>query len=364
MSNSTRVAVIGAGFYGLVIGYKLAEAGATVVVYEAASDLGHGASWANQARVHGGYHYPRDVRTGARSRRGLKKFVNDYGSSIFNDFTMLYGIARHNSKVNTSQFEAFCNRIEAPFSPPTTEVSNIFNDEFISGVYQVEEPAFNSDALLLEARQRLLDSGALLFLSEPVEKVIERNENFTVCLQSGGSEIFNFVLDCTYSNLGTLFEPARLLADTLKIERAEICLVSAPKSLESLGITVMDGPFFSCMPFPTRGSHSFTHVSYTPRRTRTSKLREPEREDSSAFLRMKLDALRYVPAIAELEHQDSIFVDKAILTSSELDDARPVLIHEAGQQGRYLSILGSKIDTVYDAVDSIFSTTELGKVFS
>jgi hypothetical protein len=294
----------------------------------------------------------------------LKKFVNDYGSSIFNDFTMLYGIARHNSKVNTSQFEAFCNRIEAPFSPPTTEVSNIFNDEFISGVYQVEEPAFNSDALLLEARQRLLDSGALLFLSEPVEKVIERNENFTVCLQSGGSEIFNFVLDCTYSNLGTLFEPARLLADTLKIERAEICLVSAPKSLESLGITVMDGPFFSCMPFPTRGSHSFTHVSYTPRRTRTSKLREPETEDSSAFLRMKLDALRYVPAIAELEHQDSIFVDKAILTSSELDDARPVLIHEAGQQGRYLSILGSKIDTVYDAVDSIFSTTELGKVFS
>ena len=364
MSNSTRVAVIGAGFYGLVIGYKLAEAGATVVVYEAASDLGHGASWANQARVHGGYHYPRDVRTGARSRRGLKKFINDYGSSIFNDFTMLYGIARHNSKVNTSQFEAFCNRIEAPFSPPTTEMSNIFNDQFISGVYQVEEPAFNSDVLLLEASQRLLDSGALLFLSEPVEKVIERNENFTVCLQSGGSEIFNFVLDCTYSNLGTLFEPARPLADTLKIERAEICLVSAPKSLESLGITVMDGPFFSCMPFPTRGSHSFTHVSYTPRKTRTSKLRDAETEDTSAFLRMKLDALRYVPAIAELEHQDSIFVDKAILTSSELDDARPVLIHEAGQQGRYLSILGSKIDTVYDAVDSIFSTTQLGKVFS
>jgi hypothetical protein len=277
---------------------------------------------------------------------------------------MLYGIARHNSKVNTSQFEAFCNRIEAPFSPPTTESSNIFNDEFISGVYQVEEPAFNSDVLLLEARQRLLDSGALLFLSEPVEKVLERDENFTVCLQSGGIEIFNYVLDCTYSNLGTLFEPARPLADTLKIERAEICLVSAPKSLESLGITVMDGPFFSCMPFPTRGSHSFTHVSYTPRKTRTSKLRDPETEDTSAFLRMKLDALRYVPAIAELEHQDSIFVDKAILTSSELDDARPVLIHEAGHQGRYLSILGSKIDTVYDAVDSIFSTTELGKVFS
>jgi hypothetical protein len=277
---------------------------------------------------------------------------------------MLYGIARHNSKVNTSQFEAFCNRIEAPFSPPTTELSNIFNDELISGVYQVEEPAFNSDVLLLEARRRLLDSGALLFLSEPVERVIERDDNFTVCFQSGGIEIFNFVLDCTYSNLGTLFEPARVLADTLKIERAEICLVSAPKSLESLGITVMDGPFFSCMPFPTRGSHSLTHVSYTPRKTRTSELREPETEDSSAFLRMKLDALRYVPALGEIEYQDSIFVDKAILSSSELDDARPVLIHESGKQGGYLSILGSKIDTVYDAVDAVFSNSALGRILS
>lgn len=364
MSNPTRVAVIGAGFYGLVLGYELAQAGATVVIYEAASDLGHGASWANQARVHGGYHYPRDVRTGARSRRGLTTFINDFGSSIFRDFTMLYGIARYNSKVNTSQFEAFCNRIDAPYSPATAEVSKMFNDELVSGVYQVEEPAFNSDVLLLEARRRLLDSGATLFLSEPVEMVIERNDKFTVCLQSGGTEIFNFVLDCTYSNLGMLFEPARPLADTLKIERAEICLVSAPKSLESLGITVMDGPFFSCMPFPTRGAHSLTHVSYTPRKTRTSESSEPETEDSSAFLRMKLDALRYVPAISEIEYRESIFIDKAILTSSELDDARPVLIHEAGKRGGYLSILGSKIDTVYDAVDAVFSTTELGKVLS
>jgi hypothetical protein len=91
---------------------------------------------------------------------------------------------------------------------------------------------------------------------------------------------------------------------------------------------------------------------------------EPETEDSSAFLRMKLDALRYVPAIREIEYQDSIYVDKAILTSSELDDARPVLINEAGKQGGYLSILGSKIDTVYDAVDAIFTNTELGKVLS
>ena len=361
MNNSPKTAVIGAGFYGLVLAEKLAKAGANVSIFEAATELGRGASWANQARVHGGYHYPRDVRTGARSRRGLTKFMNDFGSSVVRDFTMLYGIARQNSKVTTAQFEAFCRRIDAPYSEASKDLSKVFNDEFIAGVYEVDEPAFNSDILLEEAQQRALDSGATLHLGEPVDYVTEESSKLQINLLSGATETFDFVLDCTYSKLGTLFDPAKRLSDLLKIERTEICLVKIPSSLESIGLTVMDGPFFSLMPFPTSDWHSFTHVSYTPRRTGNAG-QFPIGEDTSAFLRMQLDAVRYVPSIAEVEHQKSIFTDKAILLSSELDDARPVLIHESGAEGKYISILGSKIDTVYDAVDSIFSNTALGRV--
>ena len=362
MNKSPKVAVIGAGFYGLVLAENLAKAGASVQIYESTTKLGQGASWANQARTHGGYHYPRDVRTGARSRRGLTRFTNDFGSSVVDDFAMLYGIARNNSKVTTSQFEAFCRRIEAPYTKPSEEATGLFNEDWIAGVYQVKEPAFNSDILLDEARQRALASGALLYLGEAVEKVTEGTETLKVSLKCGTTESVDFVLDCTYSKLGTLFEPAKSLSAAIKIERAEICIVAVPKHLDPIGITVMDGPFFSLMPFPTRDSHSFTHVSYTPRRTRPAELGRSEEEDTSAFLRMQLDALKYVPAMAEVKHKDSIFTDKAILVSSELDDARPVMIHEAGIRKRYISILGSKIDTVYDAVDSIFSETQLGKV--
>ena len=362
MNKPPKVAVIGAGFYGLVLADKLARAGANVTIFEASPELGKGASWANQARVHGGYHYPRDVRTGARSRRGLTRFTNDFGSAVVENFTMLYGIARNNSKVTTSQFEAFCRRIEAPYAKPSKEAKVLFNDDWIAGAYQVQEPAFNSEILLDEARQRAQASGAILYLGEAVEKVTEGTESLKVSLMSGTTESVDFVLDCTYSKLGTLFEPAKSLSAAIKIERAEICIVAVPKHLDSIGITVMDGPFFSLMPFPTRDSHSFTHVSYTPRRTGYAGFGWSEEEDTSAFLRMQLDAFRYVPAIAEIEHKDSIFTDKAVLVSSELDDARPVMIHEAGIRKRYISILGSKIDTVYDAVDSILSETQLGRV--
>jgi hypothetical protein len=275
---------------------------------------------------------------------------------------MLYGIARNNSKVTTSQFEAFCRRIEAPCTKPSEEATALFNVDFIAGVYQVQEPAFNSDILLNEARQRALASGALLYLGEAVEEVTEGTESLKVSLMSGTTESVDFVLDCTYSKLGTLFEPAKSLSAAIKIERAEICIVAVPKHLDPIGITVMDGPFFSMMPFPTRDSHSFTHVSYTPRRTGPAGLGRSEVQDTSAFVRMQLDALKYVPAMAQVKLKDSIFIDKAILVSSELDDARPVMIHESGIQKRYISILGSKIDTVYDAVDSIFSETQLGRI--
>jgi glycine/D-amino acid oxidase-like deaminating enzyme len=360
MSSQHSIAVIGAGFYGLMLAQKAASTGAKVTVFESAPSLGLGASWANQARIHGGYHYPRDVRTGARSRLGLKRFVDDFGSAVFQDFTMLYGIARNGSKVTAEQFEAFCRRIDAPHKAASKEHKELFTPSLISVVYEVQEPAFNSDTLLAEAFERATRKGAQVNLGTRVIKVIEQLGKLEVQTDSAGNELFDFVLDCTYSKLGTLFEPAVSLKALIKLERAEICLVMPPENLESLGITVMDGPFFSWMPFPTRGLHSLTHVSYTPRASSQPTFsQESDRTDVSAYTRIKADVVRYVPALEKMKHESSIFTDKAILVSSEIDDARPALVQESGKLGRYISVLGSKIDTVYDAVESVFTQTEL-----
>ncbi len=43
-----------------------------------------------------------------------------------------------------------------------------------------------------------------------------------------------------------------------------MALMKMPPALNELGITVMDGPFFSLMPFPARSLHTLSHVRYTP----------------------------------------------------------------------------------------------------
>lgn len=361
--SPVKVAVLGAGFYGLTIAEHIARrTKAYVEVFEKAEEVGTGASWANQARVHGGYHYPRDLRTAARSRIGLARFRQDFGSAVFDSFEMLYAISRENSKVTASQFQAFCSRISAPIAPASSKQKELFDFKYVEDVFLVDEPAFNSSTLLTESLQRAHAAGVVVMFSHEVFSVEKTSSKFILDGNQGLSNAYDFVVDCTYSGLGKLFAPAKNLSHILKLERAEIALVSVPAELEKTGVTVMDGPFFSVMPFPTKGLHSFTHVTYTPRWSKRGSEVNERVQDSSAFSRMKMDAEKVLPILEEVQHMSSIFVDKAILTSTEIDDARPILISEEPGFEGYISVLGSKIDTVYDAIDSILESTSLGSI--
>ena len=43
-----------------------------------------------------------------------------------------------------------------------------------------------------------------------------------------------------------------------------MALVEPPAELGGAAVTVMDGPFFSLMPYPSRGLFTLSHVRYTP----------------------------------------------------------------------------------------------------
>ena len=64
--------VVGGGFFGCKIAIELRRRGFShVVLCERESALMRRASYANQARVHNGYHYPRSLVTAERSRRNF-----------------------------------------------------------------------------------------------------------------------------------------------------------------------------------------------------------------------------------------------------------------------------------------------------
>jgi hypothetical protein len=134
--------------------------------------------------------------------------------------------------------------------------------------------------------------------------------------------------------------------------------------LKEVGITVMCGPFFSIMPFPPAGLHTFSHVRYTPHFEWhdsnggdyiDAHARHISAPRNSAWRYMQKDAERYIPVLSECIYHSSIWEVKSVLPRSESDDSRPILfLPHHGLKG-FHCIMGGKIDNVYDVIEAITS---------
>jgi hypothetical protein len=71
------------------------------------------------------------------------------------------------------------------------------------------------------------------------------------------------------------------------------------------------------------------------------------------------DAARYLPALESCEHADSLWEIKAVMPRSEQDDSRPILFRESPDIPGLFSVLGAKIDSIYD-VEAELSAVHAG----
>src|SRR5436309_13348359 len=129
MSESCDALVIGGGFYGLYLAEFLARRGDRVILCERDADLMRRASYANQARVHNGYHYPRSVLTAVRSRVNFPRFVAEFRPAVASDFEKVYAVARRGSKVTAEQFAGCMRQIGAEIDPAVDAVRALFDPD-------------------------------------------------------------------------------------------------------------------------------------------------------------------------------------------------------------------------------------------
>lgn len=358
--------IIGGGFYGAAIAVYLAKHRGLkrILLVEREPALLMRASYNNQARVHNGYHYPRSFTTAYRSRVNLPNFVRDWPLAVKQDFTKIYAIARRNSKVTAKQFERFCRNIGANVQPAEPALRALFEPRLIEDVFLVEEYAFNTTELASWAERELKDSGVQIRyqtrvtsiskgLQAPLQVVAEMSE--------GNEELIacRYVFNCTYSGLNQFNGDFPGVRTGLKQEITEMALMQMPESLNGLGITVMDGPFFSMMPFPARGLHTLSHVRYTPHLHWNDQLGIDPYEKLRNYARdtrvdrMVRDVGRYIPALLEAKHIDSLFEVKTVLAKNEGDDGRPILFEKHAALPGCYSVLGGKIDNIYDALEKL-----------
>jgi len=354
-------AIIGGGFYGCSLALFFRSISERIAVIEAGEKLFERASRVNQARLHSGFHYPRSFVTAMRCGILHRRFAKDFQHAIITDFDMLYAIASRRSKVSAARFLRMFKSLDASISRAAPRHRALFNTELVEEVFVCKEFAFDWTILRDRIAAQLDTCGIRVLLGKRVEDLSAKANGAVLTLNSGDTIAARYVFNVTYANINNVLRRNGFQQLNLKHELAEISLVQPPAELEGCAVTVMDGPFFSTMPYPSKRLYSLTHVRYTPHYAwvddDTTEHSPYEIATSlprqTRWRHMMMDARRYVPCLAGMRYQESLFEVKTVLVKNERDDGRPILLNSHIEAPYLYSVMGAKIDNVYDLFEAL-----------
>lgn len=360
------VIIIGAGIYGLSGALNESLSKKKILIIEKEKEILTRASYVNQARVHNGYHYPRSVLTATNSARYFEKFYKDYKFAINKEFKSIYAISKEKSYITKEEFEAFCQKINIPCEKVDSNL--YFKNNTISCAYETKEYVYDIELIRRKYKELISKRNNIeIQYTTYIEQVDIKDNNYILKLNTGETVCTNCVLNTTYASINAMNEMFGFLKYEIKYELCEVELGAANKPLKDIAVTIMDGPFFSVMPFGKSGFHSLTSVNHTPHDTCYKKLPEFEcqasnPECSSLSLRncneckykakpknnemMKLFKI-YMKEEYKFEYKKSLFAIKPILSTSEKDDSRPTIIKKHRENPSFISCFSGKFNTIY-----------------
>ena len=378
METSYDKIIIGAGLYGLYSALYCCQKGQKVIVLECDPTPFRRATYINQARVHQGYHYPRSISTAMKSAGYFERFNKYYAFCVNKEFDQIYATSSQYSWTDGKQFKEFCKAANIPCEE--LYAGTYFKEEMCDGVFRTRE--YTYDAMILKnyllTELEKYPKNVEIIYGVTIDHIDKTTDSYVITLNNGKTVSSGFVLNATYAGTNQILDMVGYEKFKIKYELCEIILCNVNEKLKDIGFTVMDGPFFSIMPFGKTGYHSLTSVTFTPHTTSYDEVPTFACQEKSegycstahlgncndcvakpdtAFPYMANLARKYMLDEYQFDYQGSLFSMKPILMSSEIDDSRPTVIRTYSKNPTFVGVLSGKINTVYD-LDEVLSDDE------
>ena len=375
--------VIGGGIFGCYAALHLAGRGAKVAILEKEARLFQKASLVNQARLHSGYHYPRSVATAAMSDEHKARFTEEHRPFVNQSFEKFYAIDRYGSFTDGPQFERFCEFLDIPCERVTEHP--LFNLERLEALYRTEEYSFDPVLLGNYYREKVENtSGITVFKNAQIQQSEAIGNEWAIdvkpstlnpqpsTLNPQPSTLklsTSTVINATYAATNAINHLFGVNDLALSHEISEIAFVSSPQ-FGQRGLTVMDGPFGSIMPYGLSGLLSLSSVAYTHHKISFDALphfdcQMPEidprcrpeapgictdcpRRPVSNAPKMLAQMQQYFADNVQFAHLFSYYTIKSKLKASHIDDGRPTEISLLRESPRFYCLFAGKINSIYE----------------
>ncbi len=320
-----KIRIIGGGWQGCHLASTLFDIGYDIELHEAKSDIFLGASGANPARQHLGFHYPRSKITRLLCQNNYKKFMALYG-----DFTRtipinIYAIAKDVSLVDFENYKQILRN----------EV------QFIELEKPNELGLKNVEGAVLTGERHILVNNVRTFFKNKLNSVIKYNTPYEY---DHGKE-FDLTVDCTFCKL-----------DQSNVSRFEPCVTHIFNGDWNKSVTIMDGQLPSLYSSFNPGTLSLTSAKYTPL-SKTCKTYETAQNILNKFNKDRIKnhvnnsvelMCRYYPEFYDYKYLDSLFAVRAMPKSES--DSRP---WELNINKNTMIVKSGKIDSIINVSELI-----------
>lgn len=229
-----RIRVLGGGWYGCHLAMSLLRRGHKVELHEIAGHLFSGASGANPARLHLGFHYPRSKLTRAACQEHFAQFMTAYGGLTRAVPCNIYAVA-HESNLD---FGSYLQVLRGDVEFVTVHQPSDFQLQNVEGA-------------VLTGERHVIISAARRFFEHELRNVV----CFGLAPNEVNSSSFDWTIDCTFC-----------ANDGANIDRYEPCVMGLLESDDAdTAVTIMDGPFPSIYPWnEVERLSSLTSAKFTP----------------------------------------------------------------------------------------------------
>jgi hypothetical protein len=362
--------IIGGGIFGTYSAIYLAKKGFKICLIEKEAELFQKASVVNQARLHGGYHYPRSVATAMMSDENKARFTAEHSDFIHTDFEKYYAIDRFGSFTDAAQFERFCNFINIRCE--RVEEHHLFNYERLEALYLTTEYTFDPILIADYYKQQIKSFDNIDIFTNTEIKSVQKNDNqwfINILINNIFEKTLNTnaVISATYSATNAVNRLFGVKELELMHEISEMVFVTAP-NFQNTGITIMDGPFGSLMPYGKSGLLSLSSVAYTHHKVSyenlptfdcqlqntacrpdfTSNCNACPAKPVSAKHKMIAQFQQYLSQKVQLDYFSSFFTIKTKLKANHIDDGRPTEISILSTEPHFYCLFAGKINSIYE----------------
>jgi len=341
---TTKVAIIGGGWYGCHIAHQLLQNHKdtlSLTLFEKENKLFSKSSSHNQNRLHLGFHYMRSFKTRQECLRGYEQFLERYHSVCKPVAHNLY-VVHKNSLIDQQTIFHILEHENIPFRiTPKSKFYKLFNLDLIDGdLFDVDEMFIDPEKSRKFFMRHLSSVLQLNVECQPLQRGFFRGSS-----KIASFDDFDHLIFCVFEQIihpqwiqsfGLIFQTPLYFK-----ERCLTLLYKLTVPIFENAITVIDGPFFSLYPY-RNDLYTLTHVLYTPLND----------ESDLHILRKKMEdeVIELFPKFYECFTYDSYYISWKMKLEANGTDDRSVRIQH---QDKFSFICGGKITGIFSAYTEI-----------